>query len=296
MQDSCRPRRNHFNTPAEQLIQDSEGKVIAVVARKTSDDSYVKVSARKGVILCTGGYAANEEMLAELSPISSKYCVLGSGTTESGDGIRMAMWAGGCLEPSGASMIWNRGLMNDKTKFGQPWSGAIFLPGSQPFLHVNMYGERFSNEDKPYPMAFTASVAQPGHFSWSVWDSTYWEDIQRFQTTGCSRLAAAPSGTAANADVYDCEAFTKEHLDSFWLEPNIKTGALKVCDTLEELADAMHFDADAKKTFLATVERYNQMVSNGKDEDFGKDAYRMSAVDQGPFYAAKMSGNLLCTT
>ena len=73
-------------------------------------------------------------------------------------------------------------------------------------------------------------------------------------SSGSTRAAAracapAPSGTAFNADVYDCEAITKEHLDSFWLEPRIESGSLKKCDTLDELAEAMGFDADQAATF-----------------------------------------------
>lgn len=151
------------------------------------------------------------------------------------------------------------------------------------------------NEDQCYPMSYAGGANQPGHFSWIVWDGSYWEDIERFDTCGCSRLFPAPSGTAFNADVYDCEAITKEHLDSFWLEPRIESGALKKCDTLDELAKAMKFDADQTATFKATIERYNELVAAGEDVDFGKPAYRLSAVDEPPFYAARIAGELLVT-
>lgn len=64
--------------------------------------------------------------------------------------------------------------------------------------------------------------------------------------------------------MYDCEAITPEHLDEFWLNPRIENGSLKKCDTLEELADAMDFDAEKKATFLATVERYNELAEAGE--------------------------------
>lgn len=283
----------YFETPGQQLIQDDRGKVTGVIATN-SDTGNIQFNAEKGVIICTGGYGGNDDMMQDLCKIGNDYCALTSAIS-TGDGIKMALWAGGALEPAGAAMIWNRAILTDDAQLGTPWSGTIFLPGSQPFLHVNKYGERYCNEDKPYPMGFTAGVAQPGHYCWSVWDSSYWEDIQQFATTGCSRLAPAPSGTAANADVYDCEAMTKEHLDSYWLQPSIDSGALKVCDTLDKLADAMNLDADSKATFLATVKRYNGFVDAGVDADFGKETYRMSKVDAGPFYAARMSGVLLCT-
>ena len=193
-------------------------------------------------------------------------------------------------------MIWNRAILPDGFEFNDDrMGGDIFLPGSQPFLHVNINGERFMNEDQCYPMSYAAGANQPGHYSWIVWDGDYWEDIQKFDTGGCSRLTPAPSGTAFNADVYDCEQITKEHLDSFWLDPRLENGSLKKADTLDELAKAMEFDAEQTATFKATVERYNQMADAGEDTDFGKPAYRLSDVKTAPFYAARIAGALLVT-
>lgn len=284
-----------FMTPAQQLIQDGGGRVIGAVA-VDNEGKALQVNAAKGVIISTGGYGANDEMLQDLCPGNSSWCALRDSVTETGDGIRMALWAGAELEAGGACMVWNRAIMFDDTEFdGSYMGGDIFLPGSQPFLHVNANGVRFMNEDQCYPMSYAAGANQPGHFSWIVWDGNYWDDIKQFDTAGCSRLYPAPAGTAFNADVYDCEAMTKEHLDTFWLEPRIESGALKKCDTLEDLADAMGFDAGRKATFLAEVERYNELAATGVDVDFGKPAYRLSDVTEPPFYAARIAGELLVT-
>ena len=172
----------------------------------------------------------------------------------------------------------------------------LIADGGEQALFVNMNGERFMNEDQCYPMSYAAGANQPKHYSWIVWDGNYWDDIAQFDTCGCSRLYPAPSGTAFNADVYDCEAMSKEHLDEFWLNPRLEAGTLKKADTLEALADMMEFDADQKATFLATVERYNGLVAAGEDTDFGKPAYRLSDVETAPFYAARIGGELLGTT
>lgn len=284
-----------FNTPAQQLVQDESGKVTGVIALD-ADGKGIQFNANKGVIICTGGYGANTEMLNDLAEGNTKWCGLTSATTENGDGIRMALWAGAQLEAGGAAMIWNRAILPDGFEFNDDrMGGDIFLPGSQPFLHVNINGERFMNEDQCYPMSYAAGANQPGHYSWIVWDGDYWEDIQKFDTGGCSRLTPAPSGTAFNADVYDCEQITKEHLDSFWLDPRLENDSLKKADTLDELAKAMEFDAEQTATFKATIERYNQMADAGEDTDFGKPAYRLSDVKTAPFYAARIAGALLVT-
>ncbi|MEE0704814.1 MAG: FAD-dependent oxidoreductase [Adlercreutzia sp.] len=284
-----------FNTPAKMLVQDESGKVTGVIA-ESADKGFIQVNAAKGVIICTGGYAANTEMLNDLCETATKWCGLTSATTEEGDGIRMALWAGAELEPGGGAMVWNRAILPDGFEFSDDRTGGdIFLPGSQPFLHVNVNGERFMNEDQCYPMSYAQGAQQPRHFSWIVWDGNYWEDIAQFDTCGCSRLYPAPSDTAFNADVYDCEALTKEHLDEFWLNPRLENGSLKKADTLEELADMMEFDADQKATFLTTVARYNELAAKGEDTDFGKPAYRLTDVEKAPFYAARIAGALLVT-
>ena len=284
-----------FLTPAEQLVQDADGRVTGVIAQRESDGAYIQVNAAKGVIVCTGGYGANDEMLEDLQPGVTDWCVTGSATGEKGQGIKMALWAGAQLEAGGGSMIWNRGGMTDDTTFGKPYNGSLFIMGSQPYLHVNTRGERFMNEDQCYPMSYAMGCNQPGHFSWEVFDAKYYEDAERFDTCGCSRIVPAPSGTAFNADVYSLEAVGKENLDNFWIGPALESGVLKKAETLEELAGIMGFEGEAKKTFLATVERYNQLYDQGEDVDFGKPAYRMSSVTQPPFYAARIAGTMLVT-
>ena len=284
-----------FLTPAEQLVQDADGRVTGVIAQRESDGAYIQVNAAKGVIVCTGGYGANDEMLEDLQPGVTDWCVTGSATGEKGQGIKMALWAGAQLEAGGGSMIWNRGGMTDDTTFGKPYNGSLFIMGSQPYLHVNTRGERFMNEDQCYPMSYAMGCNQPGHFSWEVFDAKYYEDAERFDTCGCSRIVPAPSGTAFNADVYSLEAVGKENLDNFWIGPALESGVLKKAETLEELAGIMGFEGAAKKTFLATVERYNQLYDQGEDVDFGKPAYRMSSVTQPPFYAARIAGTMLVT-
>ena len=54
---------------------------------------------------------------------------------------------------------------------------------------------------------------------------------------------------------------------------------------LHRLADAAGLDADA---LAKTVERYNELAKKGIDEDFGKPAEKMVAIENGPFYLAKL--------
>ena len=79
------------------------------------------------------------------------------------------------------------------------------------------------------------------------------------------------------------------------MDEAIEAGALFKCDTLDELADKMGFTGAAKDTFLATVERYNELYDKQNDEDFGKPAYRLSAIRTAPFYGCWLGASLLTT-
>ena len=64
-------------------------------------------------------------------------------------------------------------------------------------------------------------------------------------------------------------------------------------ETQEELAEKLGLPVDA---FTATVERYNELAAKGEDEDFGKEGYRLSTLQQAPFYGVRQAGGyLICT-
>ena len=89
----------HFGTKACQLIKD--GDAVVGVVGKEADGSYIKFTAKKGVILCGGGFGGNAEMCRDLLIEISDYCsddtAIG-GMDDDGSGIQLGYWAGG--EPS----------------------------------------------------------------------------------------------------------------------------------------------------------------------------------------------------
>jgi len=288
----------NYNTTVVELVQDSTGKVTGVVA-KTKDGSYVQYNAKRGVVLATGGFLGNKDMMDELGMVSHKYCTNHTGGDgRNGDGIKLATWAGADRDTScaGSMLIFDRGCITTGGDGGLGVQGGgnpnLWWPGSQPFLRVNSLGKRFSNEDNTYDFEFNLSAQQPGHFWWQVFDSSSWDDVVNFGTTICSRVVANPD--AKNClllgKFYPCR--NAEEWNSVYIQPNVDAGVLIKADTLDELAEKMGLPKD---TFLATVKRYNQVTASGEDTDFHKAPWRLSAIDQGPFYAAKMAGWALAT-
>ena len=295
-----------YNTTAVELVQpEGPGTRVTGVICQAEDGSYVQYNAAKAVFLCTGGFSGNKDMMDQLGMDVHKYCsnhIGGDG--RNGDGIKMAVWAGAAIdrEMGGSAAIFDRGCITtaeDNGGIGPDGQGgtspSFWWPGSQPFLRVNSYGRRFCNEDGPYDTVFNLATQQPGGYWWQVFDDTCWDDIVRFDTTLCSRLVAQPGtkNCLLLGQFYPCGS--DEQWREVYLNPNVENGNLIKCDTLEELAEAMGFDAEGQAAFLETVERYNRNASLGWDYDYGKAPFRLSAIDQGPYYAAKMSGWLLCT-
>lgn len=264
-----------------------------------TDKGYVQINARKAVLLATGGYAANPDMVRALSPVTARsVTALGYNQNNKGMGIKAAMWAGSAKDLTSATMIFDRGLVAPGTPAGYtpesieagdpqfPGNGQ-FNPGTQPFLKVNMAGERFANESADYDYLPHAAAQQPTGTYISVWDGNFGEDVQRFHTLGCS------AGTRMGV-----QAFKKDDgsydLDAYF-EKELADGRLQKADTLDELADKLGFDAEAKKTFLATCERYNELFDAQEDSDFYKEAYRLSELRTPPFFGATLGGTLLTT-
>lgn len=277
-----------FNTTMVKLEKDGD-RVTGVIAQRTDSGEYIRINAAKGVILTTGGYPGNPDMMEQLDPLgTSVITTYNHNPQDTGDGIKAAMWAGASMQQEAAPMLFDRGLCYPGTDAGYktlengskvfPSDQGQFNVGSQPFLKVNRLGQRFTNESGTYDHMSYAAANQPGHVYASIMDSNLPEDVVRFHTLGCS------AGTRKNA---------KGTIDQ--LDKKAEAGYVMKADTLEELADKLGFDAEAKKTFLATCERYNELYDMGEDVDFGKPAYRLSQLRKPPYYGFWLGACILTT-
>ncbi|MBN1568732.1 MAG: FAD-dependent oxidoreductase [Acidobacteria bacterium] len=149
----------YFKIPAKQLLRKMNDRVAGVIAQN-ADGDYLQFNAAKAVILCTGDYSNNAEMMAKYCPQSSY--LESMIRTSTGDGHRMAMWIGAVMEPG-------------------PHIPMIHGPAgpllSSAFLQVNLAGERFQNEDVPIQSNVNAVERQPDKVAWQVFDSKYPEEL-----------------------------------------------------------------------------------------------------------------------
>ena len=289
-----------YKTTAVELVQDESGKVTGVIVEQ--DGAYLQLNTSKAVMLATGGFGGNKDMMDEMGVLSHKFCSCHIGAENShGDGIRMAVWAGADRDYAceGTCNIFDRGCITGDDENGDigldGQGGAnpkLWWPGSQPFLRLNALGKRYCNEDGPYDIAFNQACMQPGHYWWQVFDASSWEDVVSFGTTICSRLVAeeGAKNCLLLGQYYPCT--NAEEWQSVFIDPNVENGVLIKADTIEELVDQMGLPKEAA---LASIKRYNELADKGVDEDFHKAPFRLTAVDEGPFYACKLAGWLLST-
>ena len=281
-----------FKTSLAKLEKNSDGRITGIIAQSTEDDHFIRYNANKGVLLACGGFPGNPYMMEQLDPLGTSVTTACSySPADKGYGIRAAVWAGANLDKEAAPMLFDRGIVapgvdagyvdSDSAFGGKAFPGKIrqYNPGTQPFLKVNRNGERFANESCPYNDIVYAAAHQPGRVYAQICDANILEDAKRFHTIGCS--AQTRNGG---------EKYIQGKMDEA-----IEAGALFKCDTLDELADKMGFTGAAKDTFLATVERYNELYDKQNDEDFGKPAYRLSAIRTAPFYGCWLGASLLTT-
>ena len=281
-----------FKTSLAKLEKNSEGRITGIIAQSTEDDHFIRYNANKGVLLACGGFPGNPYMMEQLDPLGTSVTTACSySPADKGYGIRAAVWAGANLDKEAAPMLFDRGVVapgvdggyvdSDSAFGGKAFPGKIrqYNPGTQPFLKVNRNGERFANESCPYNDIVYAAAHQPGRVYAQICDANILEDAKRFHTIGCS--AQTRNGG---------EKYIQGKMDEA-----IEAGALFKCDTLDELADKMGFTGAAKDTFLATVERSNELYDKQNDEDFGKPAYRLSAIRTAPFYGCWLGASLLTT-
>ena len=266
---------------------EKDGDRVTGLIAKNADGEYVRYNASKGVILACGGYSGNDTMMNALQPQSvEQTCINYSKPGAKGDGIKACLWAGAIMDTTHTSMIFDRGAIKpDQTgEYGKASDGALFWMGSQPFLKVNLNGERFMNEYMPYDLVLHAAASQPYHTYCTVWDSKYAEDCERFATHGCSRLYPHVNGTDP--------VFPMGYIQMLNADLQ-EQGYIVEADTIEELAEKLGLPVD---TFTATVDRYNELAAKGEDEDFGKEDYRLSTLSEAPFYGVRQAGGyLICT-
>lgn len=289
--DECENVEVLYEAPGERLITDADGAVIGVVANV--EGAEVNIKARKGVILCTGGYEFNQAMIENTYPA---WPLFGRGTPyNTGDGIKMAqkvgadLWHMNCTQ-MGVGQIKVPGLDfgngaydSDAITTAAHFTVTEPTEGRLSLIHVDKHGKRFIAEDRPDRHSF----GRREYLGWYDGIECEWPNLPFWIITDAATGEAGPLGTACNNESSKFSWFNA-HSGYEWSEdnaPEVERGWVLKANTLAELAAMMEIEAAELE---ATVERYNAMAAAGVDEDFGRAAELMAPLGAGPYYALQV--------
>ena len=251
-----------YEARAIHLIQDPVTKVVKG-AQIVKDGQKINVLARKGVVLTTGGFENNKEMIQtylgapNLSPLGSIY--------NQGDGVTMAQEVG--------AKMWHMynyeslGLMHglsfatpegERSELFLHWeqltNGSIFMIADD--------GKRYFNETE---------MNRHGH----IFDHGMWR---------------VPRTHEKPYLIFDEKQY--QEIENHPIQYDKFNEKLIKANTIKELADKIKVDSAGLE---GQVKLFNESAENGKDIQFSRKADTMKAFSDGPYYAIKMGYNVLNT-
>lgn len=272
-----------WSTSAVVLVQNENGDVTGAIGEGT--DGYVQINASKAVLLACGDFSANGEMvlalqdevrqLAEISGVETTDPSNFMGMGQDGMGHKLACWAGGAIEPG------PRAAMNFGNGMGAPGLTAV---GNYPVFGPD--GKRFYN-DAQLQFGGQGFFARrlPGDLMCTICDGKWEENIvnqgyeHNMSSTTCSRewdlVKEDMKNYVTGPDGFEVYSFTGYGMNK---------SKMYAAETLDELADILGYEGDAKQGLLDEIAHYNEMCAAGKDTDWGRDADLMNAIDTPPFF------------
>ena len=250
----------HLNTAATSLIQ-KDGAIVGAYAE--GDEGVVQYNC-KAVVFATGGFGGNPELIEKQGWDIENLFVVGS-SNAAGDAYRMALEVGAkdFMTDSAQSILYNIPALPpiDFHKDAlNPVNGYFGIAAGGPVLWVNEDGDRYTRENLTDDNLVLQCI--PGRdnlANYAVFDQAIFDEFFGTTDEGRAMFEDAVAGD--------------------------KTETLFKADSIKGLADAGGLDADA---LAKTVERYNELAKKGNDDDFGKPAEKMVAIENGPFYLAKL--------
>jgi fumarate reductase flavoprotein subunit len=269
-----------FNIKAKKILTDG-GKVVGLLA-EDNDGAVIKVET-SAVLICTGGYANNDEFRRAVSVVSNQNTFVMGLDCRHADGIKMAADAGADMAESLGNVQWSGPVVIGS--IDASWQTDAYVVGVQPTLWVNQNAERFVDEglwQENFPGSGIVLRNQSRTFiMFNEAQMQYFEENGPYSFPFSFGQPGTPMATARAT----FEALSATH----------------IADTVEEAAQAAGLDPASLR---ATVDRYNLLCEkasgadpddNNVDEDFGKKAKFMVGIETGPYWLCEVAVGLFTT-
>ncbi len=262
----------------------------------------INIKANKGVIIATGGSIGNENFRKMIDPrLGPEFDGLAgmpySDQDASGEIAAMQIGAGlgsmaGYMQDMGAAIVpaarmgcqygYGNGF-DENSKVWKLFRSRGISPDYESMIIVNMLGARCGNEDL---CDDARSLPKSYEFFGTAFNSVFIDE----EGDGNAKSYVGPLWAIFDQAAADRNDWDMDNAVDY------ENGYAFKADTLEELANAVvnKYYEDIKmdpETLTSTVERYNQYVDAGKDDDWGSTMLDYK-IDQGPFYAVWATPNL----
>lgn len=276
----------HYQTVARQLIRENgnTGRVSAVIAQR-EDGSYVKYVGTKAIVMATGDFSRNPDMMAKYSPwvwehykdkltseIDYDAGFVYNGLMP-GDGQKMGLWVGAA---------WQKTFPNPAAINGGAQGPSHAVISNFWGINLDINGRRYMNECTNFAYGGMAVLQLPQQTAFGVWSQDYAYSEDHWEPLGY--VLGEGNGFKMQ---------TPEEIIAQW---DANTGYFKA-DTLEELVDKMYegFSDTAKQTALESIRHYSECAKQGYDDEFQVNPEVLHPIENGPFYGTKVTGStFLC--
>ena len=277
----------YFQHKAYCLVRenDNKGRVSAVIA-KDSSGNFVKFEAKKAVVLATGDFSKNEDMMARYCPwqyekmkdqlmfgepdydVEMNYSGLMDGI-----GQRMGLWVGAA---------WQRTFPNPCAINSAGLGPALCVVDNFRGINLASDGKRFMNENTNFAYCAYAKMQLPDQTAYGIWDTAYAYTQEEWE--GLGYTVGEANGIPKS---------TPEQMIAMW-DKNVESGNYVKADTIDELLAKLDgLDAaEAKKS----IEAYNKYAAQGLDEEYHVNPELLHPIATGPFYGSKTVGATFLST
>ena len=264
----------YLGTPVTEIIK-SGNRVKGVIAKDKSGTIF-QVDT-KAVIVATGGYAYNKEMMKQYGEydIGRNLVILHKFKHITGDGIQMA-WEIGAASDGMGPQLCGKNIPGPGIEQGVPWlvKNQLRVLEDQPYLWINQEGKRFINEEivLHHPNVSNAIIRQKGKCAYFIFDGN---TKKKIEDTG---VDFTPSAMWGDKKIVDLDSQIKQCL----AEGNIN---IFVADSIEELVKILGVNP---VEMHKTIKEYTECCEKGHDDLFDKNPMYLQPVKQPKFYAFKV--------
>ncbi|MFH1553896.1 MAG: FAD-binding protein, partial [Pseudomonadota bacterium] len=243
---------------AKRLTVSEDGRVTGVMAEAAGQP--FRIQARRGVVLATGGFSRNEDLLRLFAPGQAGAQRMG-GPGNTGDGLLMAWRLGAGFRDMG----YIKGTFGNHPSAG-PEDHFLLFPIYAGAIAVNAGGRRFVDESLSYKLIGDACLQQLGCIGFQVFDQPIFER-------------------------------GRPGIPSMDFRADLEARRVVTADDARGLARMLEIDEHA---LCETLARYNRFVERGRDEDFGRDGLcnhhgDLVTIATPPFYAFASKSVVLAT-